>query len=107
LSHEELELFYAWMKRILTQKGQIQVIQLFDKTDRKEGAEMISNLEETLKKMQEEAAEKAAEKATEKEKKETAKRMLKKGYSLDLIAEVTCLTIKKVEELKGERKNEI
>lgn len=100
LSQEEIKLFKTWMVQILTERvtneNQVHVIRLFEQTDRKEGVKMISNLEETLKKMQ----KKAAKEAAEREKMETAKRMLRDGVSVETIAKYTGLSIEAVKGLK-------
>lgn len=108
LSDEEYTLFKAWMKRIFKRrlpKEQHTIFEeIIDKTKREEAVIMVSNLEENLKKFEEQAIERGIEKGQKdgefRKAIEIARKMVQKGMSIEEIIELTGLSYDEIMQFK-------
>ena len=102
LSPEEFQQLIIWLKNVIKpkvpEKFQKEIDKILDETNPMEVEKMVTNLEITLEEMQKEAETRGKLE----EKLEVAKAALKKGFSIDDIAEITGLDKETVLKLKQE-----
>nr|WP_277397855.1 Rpn family recombination-promoting nuclease/putative transposase [Natranaerofaba carboxydovora] len=103
LNKVEFRLFVTWAKNILTRtlspKQKEKVVEILDKANPEEVEEMISNVERVIKKTLADAKKEGKKEAEKESKRKIAKNMLKKGYKIEEIIEITNLSKEEIEEL--------
>jgi predicted transposase/invertase (TIGR01784 family) len=108
---QKFQLFVSWLKMVLNasklpEEAKRELTNILDKSRPEEAEKMVTNMEQTLGRMYEEGKLEGImagkEEGILEGKMDTAKKMLAKNVSEDLIAEFTGLSLDQIRKLKSE-----
>lgn len=104
---QKFQLFVSWLKMVLNasklpEETKRELAGILDQSKPEEAEKMVTNMEQTLGRIYEEGKLEGIMAGEIKSKMETARKMLAKNVSEDLIAEFTGLTLDQIKKLKCE-----
>lgn len=106
ISPEQFSVFKQWLKKIvkprLDEELQQEIDGILDKSSQEEVDFMVYNLERTLDNIEKKGIKRGIERGENKKAIEIARKMLKKGFEIEEILEITDLDEEKVLKLKEE-----